>query len=309
MRLLLKLLVCCSLIVFLAYKIDVQQLYEKFKALRLETLLIGAFVSYIAWGLAAYRWKVLLPNKSFRNLLSFTFIGQFYGLILPGQLAGEAAKAYRLGRGRKEAETVAASVFVDRVIGVVALLFVTLGGVLLTKIEIGNNVKPALAVLIMSLIFSLYAIGWQPIFLLIKRLLEKIAKRGPRWQSAVSRVIQLLVAWRGYLSNHLALLCSLILGGIFQLLCVWINVTLSLDLGITLAFVDWCWIIGIVSVAALLPVSIGGVGVREVSYVGVLDSLGVPAEQALALSLAMFSLSLLGAATGGIIELINGLKK
>lgn len=75
--------------------------------------LIAVFVSHL---LNALRWRLLLQGFSFPTLIRYTFAGLYYGMVLPGQLAGELAKAYSLGRGRKDAETIAASVLVDRVV-------------------------------------------------------------------------------------------------------------------------------------------------------------------------------------------------
>ena len=54
----------------------------------------------------------------------------------------------------------------------------------------------------------------------------------------------------------------------------------------------------IVSVAMLFPVSVGGLGIREGGYVVLLAILSVSVENAVALSLTMYSIQLIGALSG-----------
>ena len=53
----------------------------------------------------------------------------------------------------------------------------------------------------------------------------------------------------------------------------------------------------------LLPLSVAGLGLRELSYVALLGIFGVPPATALAVSLMVFATLLLNAAVGGLIEL------
>ena len=62
---------------------------------------------------------------------------------------------------------------------------------------------------------------------------------------------------------------------------------LALKMGIVINFVDWCWIVAILSLALFLPISIGGIGVREASLVGTLGLFGVTTERALAFSFTL----------------------
>jgi len=63
------------------------------------------------------------------------------------------------------------------------------------------------------------------------------------------------------------------------------------------------WVRSVVTVLTLLPISIGGVGVREGALVFTLQSLGVPAHDALALSLLVFATTILAPGlAGGAVE-------
>ena len=57
-------------------------------------------------------------------------------------------------------------------------------------------------------------------------------------------------------------------------------------------------IVPFVTLVAVLPISIGGAGVREALYVTLFGAVGMPGEAALALALATFGVSLAWGAAG-----------
>jgi hypothetical protein len=67
-------------------------------------------------------------------------------------------------------------------------------------------------------------------------------------------------------------------------------------------FVSVMWMRGLLQTALLLPLSIAGLGVREVSLVGLGALVGVPAPAAVAWSLAILAGSVLVALAGGLLE-------
>ena len=54
---------------------------------------------------------------------------------------------------------------------------------------------------------------------------------------------------------------------------------------------------------AFLPISISGIGVRELGFVGILGFFDVDLSTAVTLSLLVFSLQIVGAAIGALFEL------
>jgi uncharacterized membrane protein YbhN (UPF0104 family) len=99
------------------------------------------------------------------------------------------------------------------------------------------------------------------------------------------------------------LLKSLILGTVAQGCTVAIYIVLARALDVQLGLFDFVLVVVIANLASAIPVSLGGIGVREASLVGLLALRGVPGETALALSLCVFAIFFIGAAAGGILEL------
>jgi len=89
----------------------------------------------------------------------------------------------------------------------------------------------------------------------------------------------------------------------YQFVCVWINLIIARGLDIHILFAELCWIFGIISVALIMPVTVGGVGLREGGFVFLLGRMGIPSEKAMAMSLSLFGLQIICALIGGILDL------
>lgn len=75
---------------------------------------------------------------------------------------------------------------------------------------------------------------------------------------------------------------------------------LALHLPLSIAVAGWARTV--VALAGMLPVSVGGLGVREGSLIAVLHPYGIPAPTAAALGLLLFARELAAALAGGVIE-------
>lgn len=257
--------------------------------------ILNALLYFLGWVVATAKWKVLTPQFGFGKLLRLNFVGQYYSTLLPGQIAGEAIKAYRLGKGRIDAEALAASVIVDKITGLAALLAVAVAGLVATRTAVNPPVVWFFVAfgIVFSVAIFLVTMGWAP---------RVFRSRALRLGNLRQRAEKLWEGSRGYLRRPTALLLSTALGVVFQLAAIVMNILFSQDLGVSIPFVDWCWLFALISLVGILPFTIAGLGLREASFVGVMALAGVSAEKALAMSLAIFSLMLAGAVVGGVLE-------
>lgn len=253
--------------------------------------------------LSVARWRLFAVGFGFWHLLELSFIGQFYAVLLPGQLAGELVKAYRLAKGRADAEQLAASVAVDRIVGTIALLLVGSTGYLLSPHHLPSALGMGFAILTAALFAGLMFLRLPFTHQLAMKVISHFVHG--RTEALASSLRRLVLAWHDFSNQLTRLVVALVLGIVFQLLMVAIYALLANNLGITLAATDWMWVATVASLAVLLPVSIGGIGLREGALVGCLAFLGVSSESALALSTGILILMLLGAAIGGIAEFVH----
>jgi uncharacterized protein (TIRG00374 family) len=265
-------------------------------------LVVGLYAA--AWLVNTAKWKTLLAGPSFGHLFALTMIGQFYAVVLPGQIAGEVVKAWKLV-GRRTAGTAAivASIFMDRLTGVAALLWVGFIGASLTSTASGGAWTAVFGLSIVGLGLSAFLVRLGPCRAWCRSVLAATGKRNPFAASLSVTLMNCIDAWIEILQSPVRLLKAVALGGVFQCLAVVILQRIATGMGVQVAFVDWCWIFTAVSLLLLLPITIGGIGLREGALVTLLAGFGVTAEKALACSLALFGLQLMAAAAGAVLDL------
>ncbi|MGZ3951440.1 MAG: lysylphosphatidylglycerol synthase transmembrane domain-containing protein, partial [Flavisolibacter sp.] len=211
----------------LAWKIDASKFLSCLRSVSSSTFLVCSILFIIAIFFTAYKWSVLLPSIRYIKLLALSFIGHFFSVVLPGQVSGEVVKVYRLGKERQDAEHIAASVLVDKLIGLISLLVVAEGGLIASQSQVSLNISLSIGLFMLFFIISLFCLKIPFVYRLITVLLSNIAGRWPRFDSIVLRAFRFLNAWEDYLSRPLRLIYVFFLGAVFQLFCAWINTLLA----------------------------------------------------------------------------------
>ena len=252
--------------------------------------------------LAAWKWRLLLPDRSTWLLFRLNLVAAFYSLIAPGQLAVEAAKAYVLGRGRHDAEAVAASVILDKLTGMTALFLVGLAGLCLTTVKDFTAVVQLFALLLAASLAAMLSLRLPQAVRIAYAAVDGLAVRLPAVAGWMNRVKLLIDSWCELLQRPKVLFMSVMAGVAVQGVHVITVAAIAQQCGVNLPIAEWAWILGAISVATLLPISIGGAGVREGSFVGILAIFSVGKEDALAISFAVFGLQMALGMMGSVLH-------
>jgi len=314
-KLLIKIVVSVFVIVYLFLKYDILETFGLLLKIKWTQLAVIIIITILSYFVAAFKWKMIYPYISIFRLVKVNLIGQFYSLVLPGQLFGEAAKIVYL---RNEASNLdcaggtprlAASVVMDKITGLIGLLIIggiglLFSGSLIRKTYFSTIVLIVFTVLLISLILLRF-----PLFI---NLLSRIYK-GMEQKSIMIPVVGKLRcftdAWAGYSTQPRILIYSVMSGIVYQSILVGVHIACGLCFNISLPFIDWSWILCMLSILVLLPLSIGGIGIREGGYIAAMSFLNISAETALAFSLLMFSVQILFAVGGLLILVMSSLKK
>lgn len=250
-----------------------------------------------SWLLSSVRLWVVAPEFRLRDVVQMTFVGIYYGTILPGQVTGDVMKAYRLSHGQAAPGQAAAATLIDRLIATVALFVLGALAAPWAK-ETPAALTPLFAAAAGSVICGMALFAQRRTQLLLVRWLEPGRSTGFRGLAA-----RFMAALHSALQHPIRLAVCFLLAAVFHALCVAIHVTLGGALGIELAMPTWALVYAGVALILLLPVTVAGLGLREGGYVGLLALFGVAAPQSLSLSLLIFGYLLLGAALGWLVEL------
>lgn len=261
-----------------------------------STLVAAQAVMIATVVLAATRWGILCRalglRMSTRLALSLTFSGLFFGQVLPGPLGGDAVRAWLGHRSGLRLQDLLLGLVLDRLIALVAVLLLIGAG-----IHWLSEVAPPVMVWSLSTVV-LAMLGAVVLLVNADRLLRLAGLRSPRLARALALAGALRDALRHRSAGWALLLAFLIhLTTILAIaLCAW-------SLGLPLGLRDCLVIVPITVLAASLPVSINGWGVREGAMVVGCGLYGIAPSDALLLSV-LFGLGMLVAALpGGILWL------
>lgn len=298
-----KLLVSLALLVLVARGIDLEAVGGLVLALSPASALAAvlsltsiAVVSALRWGLVI---GAIGPPQPFGRVLSLMFIGSFFTQMLPTSVGGDAVRIWRLSRHGVAVDRAFIGVMLERISGLLALVFMVAGGVF----WLGPALSPP--VLGYLLLASL------PVLLAGLALLCCLdcLPRGLQELPLVGRALRLLAEMaadtrRVLLAPGLSLVL-LLLSAAAQVLSILAFYFLARGLGLDLDLGAACAVVPAVILITFVPVSFAGWGVREGASIVMLGAVGLSGHQAVALSV-LFGLALIPAGLPGLLLWLRG---
>ena len=285
---------------------DLSAVAARLRGARPGPLLI-AFLLYAILGslVRGFRWQALIAALGQRVPVARTtelfLVGTFFNQFLPTGIGGDVVRTLILARDGLGRARAASTVIVDRAIGILMLLAAGLVALLVAHdrapVEVAVLLVGAILAGVGGSIGLLSAHRWRARLVGV-RLVGRLATAGP-----IARFVD---AFAEYGPRPLAL--SAAWSTAFTGLLIGANVAVARALGIHQAdLLDWALVVPLVALSSLLP-SVGGWGVREWTYVGLLGTLQPPvsADMATAISVLFGAMNLTLAATGGVLSAWRG---
>lgn len=254
-------------------------------------LLLGLLV-------AALRFRILAKGLGLRLTLVESYlyylIGNFYNVILPGVIGGDAVRA-GLCADRKRAPlgVVVVTILTERVLGAVGLLVT---GPLAVWLLGRERRQKLLSTMATSLEANLWLVAGAVV----------VGGAVILWSGArTPRLARLLENLSGL--SRRTVVAGLALSVSFQLPDALSSFLLAKALRVDLPLIVFFAIHPIVYFATSVPVSLGGLGVREGVLTLLLSTLGVPVSEAILLALAIYVNRVIVSSVGGVIQIVEGL--
>ena len=302
LKLVFKLLISSFLLLWFLSRVTFSELLNQLSLISFPVFLFVFALGIIAVIINTIKWKSFIKSYRLLKLIVYNYLSMFYSLFLPGsQFAGETVKVYKLGKIKRNSETIAASVIMDRVTGLIALLLVGFLGILASNNSVANSLLPWYSFSLLFLIILLSVFAIPSLNGIIQTRLSRINTFPVMNTKVLSWIQNFIEIWHRFIRQPRLILQAVFIGIIFQLISVYTTYFLAESIGVHIPYSDWCWIMGIVFLLMFLPVSIGGIGVREGSLVVLLGMFGVANEKALSLSLVMFALQIINGLIGGAV--------
>jgi hypothetical protein len=250
--------------------------------------IVAALLHVGVVAVAALRWRLLLAERyPVQRLLSLYFIGSFFNHILPGTVGGDSVKIYYLYKDTRKSGSSIGSVFLDRYIGLAALLSIGLASSLFAHRELSQI---GLQWMVPS-VFAAFIAGSLLVFGL------RIGKR-------FSFMHDFYDYFFAYLDKKGTVLKAFFLSLVIQLLTIGIIYMTALGMGQRLPFTALFVFMPIIITVTTVPVTISGFGVREGAFALLFGLVGIPPHMSASISFMWF-LAMMGSSLIGLVEYIR----
>ncbi len=289
-----------SVFTLILYLFDANDVLAIMAGADVASIVIAVGFALGAQFFSAIRLKLLLVLQDITlSLRKVFFVGLsaiFYGLVIPGgAVAAFAVRFVQLSRDAR-VEPVAAALVVDRIIATVFLVVIGTMAIALDQAE------PLWAgVIVAGTIFGagIFAFGRRSSMWVIDRLnnvaSNESSSRLHRFGVRISRAFLNYSTAGG--GEVLIILATSLLAHLCGCLAYY---AIATGMGLDISFLSICWIRSGMILSTMIPVSVAGLGLREIAALALLVPLGFDEAQAVGFSILIFL------ATPVIIGLIGG---
>jgi glycosyltransferase 2 family protein len=301
---LVKVVITAALYVAVVYTIDVGALWQRLQTVRVGWVALGVLVYASGQWLSAWRWWLLLRpvglDVPYLRMVAFYFIGMFFNIFLPTIVGGDAVKAILLARETGAPARSTMSVFMERNVGLFALLTVaTAAAFVAPPVDVrGFNLLQLTLLVFAAFVIANIALANRPAYRLVDYLvaLTPLARIRSRAASLYEAIVPYREAkWRGLVAA--ATLQSFLFQAIV-ILVVFLNAN---ALGFSVPVAALAVFVPLISLAGMLPISVNGLGIREALYLLLFGRIGVPADAAVSMALLYFAVTLAASLPGGVV--------
>ncbi|MGD8606143.1 MAG: lysylphosphatidylglycerol synthase transmembrane domain-containing protein [Myxococcales bacterium] len=283
---------------YLATRVEPKDVLTAFERLSPGAALLAVTVVLLGLLCGMVRWWLLLKAYGaidiprWPRIAHLYLVGHFYNTYAPGGVGGDVIRgvAGRKAFGNLDwvgATSGVAVVFIERVIGVSALLVLAAVAYLIRPIPGIEHVGLFAGLGVLAAAGTLVGIAMAP--RLAPFLPEKIGtplRALPRlfsvWPFVLSAILSIVIHFVNVIAGH--------------------AIMHSLEPSVTLA--QSAVVMPLIAASAFFPLTVGGAGVREAAFAALYGVVGVPEASAYAASLSFWATQLITAAIGGVINLI-----
>lgn len=292
MNKLLRLGISAVLLGWVGWKTDWGKFGEAFSSLRLDLWLAGVGLYALAQTVSARRWQIITRALGFTQtmgqLTRFYFIGTYFSLLLPTSVGGDVIRAWYLDNRSGRRLKAFLSVFLDRLSGLIVLLAMGCLAVVFSPIPLeswivwsvwGMTACAALGLVTLPLVAGWFRLGEgrvQQIKIALGLLRQPRLLAGTTFLALIVQALNVVIVWLIGLALHLEISAS------------------------------YYWILTpMVSLLTMLPISVAGTGVRELTTALMLAPLGVGHDLAVSLALLWFAVFAAVSLAGGVVYLLG----
>ncbi|MBE7385108.1 MAG: flippase-like domain-containing protein [Leptolyngbya sp. SIO1E4] len=304
-KLFIKVAISAVLLFILFTKLDWMHAWMQFNQLSISFIIYAlAFYTCLQW-LSCIRWQIILSPSGYDlptyQLLGSYFAGMFLNIFLPGALGGDVYRVYQVAKETSDPELALVSVFLERFTGLAALSAMAVVGLVPAFELVGRwDIIVLFFGCVIALVGGTLLIANRSLLRLTAPYLERL-----RLTNVISRMAKIQHLLHQFAQHRQALALSTGLSLLLQFAIVYYHYLVARQLGISISFLELLVFIPIIVVITMLPISLGGLGLKEGLWIYLFTRVGQSAEEALSLSLIVMILSWLLSMPGAVILLLD----
>ena len=257
---------------FTRWILPIHDVWNTIRGIRPSLWLFTFSVFLLGHVVCSTKWWFLIRKNDlpYSTALRAHFAGLMANLCLPGMAGGDVVRASLVARGAASKSRIAVGSVVDRVLDSFGLLLLSCAGALFAFNGDGWFDSPLVTVVIIFLV----ALAIIPVFIFTVRKLPQ--------KPIVEKLRQAIEQFQKEPST---LFLCLGLSMIVQSAFIGLNIALATSSGIRVSVAAWFFAWPLSKLIATLPISIGGLGVREASLAALLKRFGAAPAQVVAVGL------------------------
>jgi hypothetical protein len=290
--LLIKGIITVALLGFLATKIDLSSVVARLQSASLVLLALAVVIVTLEVPLAAFRWMLLAQRTgaamSYRIALQLSFAGLFFGQVLPASIGGDVVRGYLAYRNGVAWQPLVSSLILDRVIALLA-------AVVLILLAMPWMLGQALGALTWTAGISAALV----LILIAGLFVDKVPLPGSLKDRAIVRTILVLI---GQTRKSLASAEGLLALGVsivIHVMTIFVVVAVGSALEIDGMLMPSVLVVPTALIAAAVPISLNGWGIREGVMVAGFALFGIAQGDAFLISVLLGLSVVISALPGG----------
>lgn len=303
-----KLTISLGLIYLLYRKIPLAGVKELLFSLDLRYMPLVFAILLVNTFLSAWKWHILLKSDGvdigLGTLTGSYLVGTFFNMFLPSNIGGDSYRILDIRQRSNDTMRSATSVFADRLSGFFALVTLSLVSSFFVVRKTDDlfffYLPFGIFLLLLSLILALYN----------QKAIRKITKtiglyRFERFAVSMEKVLS---SFNRYCSRLSTVTAILLISFFFQFLVILAVFILAKALGISVSFFYFSAFVPLISLMEALPISIYGIGIRDIGYVFFFGSVGMGDLQSRSLALLFLTMTIVYSLCGGLVLLARAIK-
>jgi len=309
---LIKITVSLSLTIFIVHIIDFSALIQIISKTDNRLFFIAFVLVGVMHILNCFRWKLCLLEQSskvsFWEMIIIYWKSMFVSLFLPTEYGGDILKIRFLWNRLDNNHRALVSVIWARISGLLAIILMLLCMTPFVYNRYDTVFIRNMILFLIAILLFLILVFW-----ITKKFHQQLAQH---FNSGLIEKVMMgmheIIAMISKIALNKSYGWKIFLFAIIpQLMMVIINYlyALSLNQNMCINIMDMFFFIPLLSIVSLLPISLGGIGLKEGAFVVFFGVIGISKETALAMALLNRSIMLLYTLSGGLLFLIPDIKR